>query len=214
MSSLYSTEITVIDIDKMEVSGDFNIECTSEAMAIADGKLFTAHWSGGKKKRHGPWVRRGTTSVTVGLRRAWRPGPRREGGRGCRPPPASTGPCSPPGLRPAPAAWSAWPAHSIWPGTCCGSGGLSGPPGSAARRSKRCVPRPAVRCGTRDAGNRLSPLSGFRVYRWAGVGLGSNACAIRARLVEMVHRLRDHLVVGDGHLVAVCRPTWSGRFRA
>ena len=49
VSSLYSTEITVIDIDKMEVSGDFNIECTSEAMAIADGKLFTAHWSGGNK---------------------------------------------------------------------------------------------------------------------------------------------------------------------
>ncbi|MDZ7634945.1 MAG: hypothetical protein U5L72_11200 [Bacteroidales bacterium] len=68
VSSLFSTEVTVIDLDRMEISGDFNIECTSEAMAIADGKLFTAHWSGGDKIVVTDLeTEEVLTSVTVGL---------------------------------------------------------------------------------------------------------------------------------------------------
>lgn len=68
VSSLYSTEVTVIDIDKMEITGHFDIECNSEAMAIADGKLFTAHWSGGNKIVVTDLeTEEVLTSVTVGL---------------------------------------------------------------------------------------------------------------------------------------------------
>lgn len=49
ISSLTSDKVTVLDLDNLEISGDINIGCTSEAMAIADGKLFTAFWSGGNK---------------------------------------------------------------------------------------------------------------------------------------------------------------------
>lgn len=49
VSSLYSDEVTVIDLDSHEKAGDFNIGCTSEAMAIFDDKLFIANWSGGNK---------------------------------------------------------------------------------------------------------------------------------------------------------------------
>jgi DNA-binding beta-propeller fold protein YncE len=47
VSSLYSNEVTVIDLDTKEISGDFNIDCTSEAMVISGSKLFSANWSGG-----------------------------------------------------------------------------------------------------------------------------------------------------------------------
>ena len=49
VSSLYSEEVTVIDLDSHEIAGDFNIGCTSEAMAVFGGKLFIANWSGGNK---------------------------------------------------------------------------------------------------------------------------------------------------------------------
>lgn len=49
ISSLTSDKITVLDLDNMDISGDLIIGCSSESMAIADGKLFTAHWSGGNK---------------------------------------------------------------------------------------------------------------------------------------------------------------------
>lgn len=49
VSSLSSNEVTVIDLDRMEISGNFDIGCTSEAMAIAGDKLFSAFWSGGDR---------------------------------------------------------------------------------------------------------------------------------------------------------------------
>ena len=49
VSSLSSNEVTVIDLDMMEISGYFNIGCTSEAMTISGDKLFTAFWSGGNR---------------------------------------------------------------------------------------------------------------------------------------------------------------------
>lgn len=49
VSSLSSNEVTVIDLDMMEITGDFNIGCTSEAMAISGDKLFSAFWSGGNR---------------------------------------------------------------------------------------------------------------------------------------------------------------------
>jgi len=49
VSSLSSNEVTVIDLDMMEISGYFNIGCTSEAMAISGDKLFSAFWSGGNR---------------------------------------------------------------------------------------------------------------------------------------------------------------------
>ncbi len=47
VSSLYSNEVTVIDLDNQVISGDFNLDCTSEAMVIYGSKLFSANWSGG-----------------------------------------------------------------------------------------------------------------------------------------------------------------------
>jgi len=47
ISSLSSDEVTVIDLDRMEVSGSISIGCTSEAMAISGNNLFSAFWSGG-----------------------------------------------------------------------------------------------------------------------------------------------------------------------
>ncbi len=49
VSSLSSNEVTVIDLDRLEISGDLNIGCTSEAMAISGDKLFSAFWSGGNR---------------------------------------------------------------------------------------------------------------------------------------------------------------------
>lgn len=68
VSSLYSTEVKVIDLDKLEITGGFDIGCTSEAMVIAGGKLFTAHWSGGNRIVITDLeTEEGIASVTVGL---------------------------------------------------------------------------------------------------------------------------------------------------
>jgi hypothetical protein len=68
ISSLLCEEVTVIDLDDMDISGSIDIGCSSEAMAIADGKLFTAHWSGGNKVVVTDIVTGEViTSVTVGL---------------------------------------------------------------------------------------------------------------------------------------------------
>ena len=48
VSSLFSNEITVIDLDDMVVTGSIDIACTSEAMVISGTRLFSAHWSGGR----------------------------------------------------------------------------------------------------------------------------------------------------------------------
>mgnify|MGYP000846748956 CR=1 FL=1 len=47
VSSLQDTRITVIDLDLKEVTGSIDIGVTSEALAVAGGKLFSANWSGG-----------------------------------------------------------------------------------------------------------------------------------------------------------------------
>ncbi|MDX9772129.1 MAG: hypothetical protein RBT02_01775 [Bacteroidales bacterium] len=47
ISSLYSSEVTVLDLDNNVVTGDFNINCSSEAMVISGNRLFSANWSGG-----------------------------------------------------------------------------------------------------------------------------------------------------------------------
>lgn len=47
VSSLQDQGITVIDLDLGVVSGSVDIGVTSEALAVAGGKLFSAHWSGG-----------------------------------------------------------------------------------------------------------------------------------------------------------------------
>lgn len=47
VSSLQDQGITVIDLDLGEVSGSVDIGVTSEALAVAGGRLFSAHWSGG-----------------------------------------------------------------------------------------------------------------------------------------------------------------------
>ncbi len=49
ISSLISDKVTVLDLDNLDISGDLTIGCSSEAMGIVDGKLFTACWSGGNK---------------------------------------------------------------------------------------------------------------------------------------------------------------------
>lgn len=48
VSSLNSQEVTVIDLDRIEKSGSMDIGFTSEAMIISGGRLFSAHWSGGR----------------------------------------------------------------------------------------------------------------------------------------------------------------------
>jgi YVTN family beta-propeller protein len=68
VSSLFSEELTVIDLDSREIAGSFNIGCTSEAMAICDDKLFIANWSGGNKVVVAdPVAEEVITSITVGL---------------------------------------------------------------------------------------------------------------------------------------------------
>ena len=47
VSSLHDQGITVIDLDRNEITGSIDIGNTSEALAVAGGKLFSAHWSGG-----------------------------------------------------------------------------------------------------------------------------------------------------------------------
>ncbi|MRR22935.1 hypothetical protein EG830_08145, partial [bacterium] len=47
LSSLQAPEVTVIDLDHNEITGSIDLGKTSEALAVADGKLFSAHWSGG-----------------------------------------------------------------------------------------------------------------------------------------------------------------------
>lgn len=49
VTSIGSEELTVIDLDLMEVSGYIDIGCTSEAVLISDGKLFTSNWVAGDK---------------------------------------------------------------------------------------------------------------------------------------------------------------------
>ncbi|MRR19232.1 hypothetical protein EG827_03475 [bacterium] len=68
VSSLYSEEVAVIDIDRMMITGYIDIGFTSEAMVIADGKLFTACWSGGNSIVVTDLeTEEVITSVTVGL---------------------------------------------------------------------------------------------------------------------------------------------------
>lgn len=47
VSSLQDQEIAVIDLERNEITGSVDIGHTSEALAVAGGKLFSAHWSGG-----------------------------------------------------------------------------------------------------------------------------------------------------------------------
>jgi len=47
VSSLNSEKVTVVDLDKIEISGYLDIGSSSEAIAITGGRLFSAHWSGG-----------------------------------------------------------------------------------------------------------------------------------------------------------------------
>ncbi len=47
VSSLNSDKVTVVDLDKIEISGHLDVGSTSEAVVIAGGRLFSAHWSGG-----------------------------------------------------------------------------------------------------------------------------------------------------------------------
>ena len=68
VSSLYSEDITIIDLDNLVISGSINIGCTSEALVVSGNRLFSAHWSGGSSivvidlDKEEP-----ITSVTVGL---------------------------------------------------------------------------------------------------------------------------------------------------
>ena len=47
VSSLSSALVTIIDLEKVQVSGSLDTGSPSEAMVIAGGRLFSAHWSGG-----------------------------------------------------------------------------------------------------------------------------------------------------------------------
>lgn len=47
LSSLHDQEITLLDLDGKSVDGSLDIGVTSEAMVVAGGRLFSAHWSGG-----------------------------------------------------------------------------------------------------------------------------------------------------------------------
>ena len=68
VSSLSSNEVTVIDLDRIEISGAFDIGCTSEAMAISGDKLFSAFWSGGNRVVVTDLeTEEVITSITVGL---------------------------------------------------------------------------------------------------------------------------------------------------
>ena len=49
VSSLTSEEITVIDLENLNVEGAVDIGCSSEAMVISGKKLFVANWAGGDK---------------------------------------------------------------------------------------------------------------------------------------------------------------------
>jgi DNA-binding beta-propeller fold protein YncE len=68
VSSLSSNEVTVIDLDRIVISGAFNIGCTSEAMAISGGKLVSAFWAGGNRVVVTDLeTEEVITSITVGL---------------------------------------------------------------------------------------------------------------------------------------------------
>lgn len=47
VSSLNSDMLTVVDLDKIEISGHLDVGSTSEAIVVTGGRLFSAHWSGG-----------------------------------------------------------------------------------------------------------------------------------------------------------------------
>jgi hypothetical protein len=49
VSSLFSDEISIIDIDNLTVTGTINIGCSTETMVKAGRKLFVANWSGGNR---------------------------------------------------------------------------------------------------------------------------------------------------------------------
>ncbi|MDM8003790.1 MAG: hypothetical protein QUS66_12995 [Bacteroidota bacterium] len=47
VSSLHDQAITVIDLGRSEITGSIDLGITSEAMAVAGSRLFSANWSGG-----------------------------------------------------------------------------------------------------------------------------------------------------------------------
>ncbi|MDF1559229.1 MAG: hypothetical protein P1P83_03395 [Bacteroidales bacterium] len=49
VTSLASNELTVIDLDLMEISHQIDIGCTSEAVLISGQKLFTSNWVAGDR---------------------------------------------------------------------------------------------------------------------------------------------------------------------
>lgn len=68
VSSLYSDELTIIDLENHEITGSFSIGCTSEAMILCDDKLFIANWSGGNSVLVAdPVAEEVITCITVGI---------------------------------------------------------------------------------------------------------------------------------------------------
>jgi DNA-binding beta-propeller fold protein YncE len=49
VTSIASGELTVIDLDLLEVTGHIDIGCTSEAIVISDGVLFASNWVAGDR---------------------------------------------------------------------------------------------------------------------------------------------------------------------
>jgi DNA-binding beta-propeller fold protein YncE len=49
VSSLYTNNITIIDLAEFDVEGQIDIGCTSEALKLLGSTLFAANWSGGSK---------------------------------------------------------------------------------------------------------------------------------------------------------------------
>ncbi len=49
VTSIASEELTVIDLDLLEVTGYIDIGCTSEAIVISDGVLFVSNWVAGDR---------------------------------------------------------------------------------------------------------------------------------------------------------------------
>jgi len=49
VSSLYSNNITIINLNSFTVAGQIDIGCSSEALVLSGSYLFAANWSGGSK---------------------------------------------------------------------------------------------------------------------------------------------------------------------
>ncbi|MDX9903692.1 MAG: hypothetical protein RB288_06410 [Bacteroidales bacterium] len=49
VTSIASNELAIIDLDLLEVTGYIDIGCTSEAVLISGGKLFTSNWVAGDR---------------------------------------------------------------------------------------------------------------------------------------------------------------------